>query len=88
MNEALRKELERYYFSDAYGHLTDSMDVQESHSACYKCMEPLRQDKEAFDDLESAIADSEIRHEIQGFLRGYEHCLTMLGLNNEKPSCQ
>lgn len=82
MNEALRKELEQYYFSDTYGRRKDSAEVQESHNACYRCMEPLRQDRETFSDLESAIADSEIKHELQGLLRGYEYCLTMLGLNH------
>lgn len=89
MNEALRKELERYYIHDAYGNLRDGKAVKAAHNACYASMGPLKRlDKKLFDSLEMAMCDSEIAHELQGFLRGYEHCLTMLGLNNEKPSCQ
>lgn len=89
MNEALRKELERYYLHNCYGDLRDSESVKSAHSACYASMGPLKRlDKKLFDSLEMAMCDSEIAHELQGFLRGYEHCLTMLGLNNEKPSCQ
>lgn len=86
MNEALRKELERYCI---HSDLRDSEAVKAAHNACYASMGPLKRlDKELFDSLEMAMLESEIAHELQGFLRGYEHCLTMLGLNNEKPSRQ
>lgn len=89
MNEALRKELERYYCSCDYGFLPDGQDVEEARGKYNEMLDDLRERKDPiWGKLEYAIAGTELAHERQGFLRGYEYCLTMLGLNNEKAPSQ
>ncbi len=83
MNQALQQALERYYYNDDYGKLPESEGIKEAHRAYYEKLEPLRhREKKLFYELEDLIGTSEVEHERQGFLRGYEYCLTMLGLSN------
>ncbi len=83
MNEALRKGLERYYYGD-YTLLPDGQDVEEARGKCNEMIHDLRERKDPiWGKLDDAIADTEVAREWQGFLRGYEYCLTMLGMNHQ-----
>lgn len=89
MNEALKKELERYYFSNDYGLLPQNQDAIKAHEIYNKMIDTLRERKDpTWGEWDDAIAETEVAHERQGFLRGYEYCLTMLGLNHEKALSQ
>ena len=77
-----RLSLIHIYDSD-YGMILESEDVKAAHRAYYEKLEPLRhKETRLYQELEDLISNSEIEHELQGFLRGYEYCLTMLGLSN------
>ncbi|MCI8646759.1 MAG: hypothetical protein HFE76_08155 [Firmicutes bacterium] len=89
MNEALKKELERYDWNPDYGLLPQNQDVIKAHETYNSMINTLRERKDpAWRQWDDAIAETEVAHERQGFLRGYEYCLTMLGLNHENALSQ
>ena len=84
MNEALRAALERHYYSDEYQGQGDDMETKTAIKNYYDRLAPLKEkDREMFYAIEDLIADTEIAHGKQGFMRGYEYALTMLGLNEK-----
>lgn len=81
MNEKLRKELERYFYSDDYNLAEDSEEIKAAYEAYRKELEAVvKQDEGLFCSLENLIGSSEVAYEKRGFLRGYEYCLAMMGL--------
>lgn len=89
MNERLKEELDRYFYNADYGLLPQNQDVTEAHEVYNNMLDALREQEDpTFSKWDDVIADTEVAHERQGFLRGYEYCLTMLGLNPEKALSQ
>lgn len=89
MNETLKKELDRYYYHSDYGLLPQNGDVKEAHKKYNQMIGSLKEQNDpTWGEWDDAIAETEVAHERQGFLRGYEYCLTMLGLNKEKALSQ
>lgn len=83
LNKVLRKKLESYYYNGEYGNLPDGLDVANAHGKIYGLVEGLGLDYDEFCEIEDAISRTEVESELQGFLRGYEYCLTMMGLMKE-----
>lgn len=80
MNEALKKELEQYFYGDSYGRQGDCKEVVDRYKEYYKLLDPLRtENEELFRALEDSIGSAEVSREKQGFLRGYKYALTMMG---------
>ena len=60
------------------------METKTAIKNYYDKLAPLKgKDREMFYALEDLIADTEAAHGKQGFLRGYEYALTMMGLNEK-----
>ena len=83
MNKTLIKALEEYFYSDAYDDRPDSNEINEAQEEVYNLIDPIREkDSKLFYAIETAIGTSEMFCQKQGFLRGYEHALTLMGMNN------
>lgn len=81
MNEKLKEELERYFYSDDYNLAEDTEEVKAAYETYHKELEAVvKQDKGLFCSLENLIGSSEVAYEKRGFLNGYAYCLTMMGL--------
>lgn len=88
MNEALRKELTGYFWSGSYTENGTALTGADTESS--KVLSDMKGsigDKLYF-DYESQLCNAFCEHELEGFLRGYMYCLTMLGMNNEKALSQ
>lgn len=83
MNETLIKALEDYFYSDSYDNFPDSDEIREAQQEVYNLLNSIREkDSKLFYAIETAVGTSEMFCQKQGFLRGYEHALTMMGMNN------
>lgn len=83
MNKTLIKALEEYFYSNAYDDRPDSDEIHEAQKEFYELIDPIREtDSKLFCAIESAVGMSEMFCQKQGFLRGYEYALTMMGMNN------
>ena len=80
MNENLKEKLKEY-FCGAYQNTPRSEEGKESHLQMYKTLNSLELDWDNFDRLEESIVNTMEALELQGFLRGYEYCLTMLNMS-------
>lgn len=85
MNQALRTALDGYFYGN-YEERPDGEEVLQADRACYECMDVIKGES-LFSELETAISAANMAHECQGFLRGYEYCLTMLNLSKELEVC-
>lgn len=83
MSETLIKALEDYFYSDSYDNFPDSDEIREAQQEVYNLLNSIREkDSKLFYAIETAVGTSEMFCQKQGFLRGYEHALTMMGMNN------
>lgn len=81
MNEKLKEELERYFYSDDYNLAEDTEEVKAAYETYHKELEAVvKQDKKLLCSLEDLITSSEIAYEKRGFLNGYAYCLIIMGL--------
>lgn len=79
MNQALRTALVGYFYGGDYEEQRDGEEVLRADRACYESMDVIKGES-LFSELETAISTANMAHECQGFMRGYEYCLTMLNL--------
>lgn len=77
MNEALIKELKKYYYSNAYDRPGND-EIETAYGKVALCLESL--DNNLRSKIEYAVTGLEIERELRGFLRGYEYCILMMGL--------
>ncbi len=82
MNESLKESLKEYFFG-SYQEIPRSEEGKAENSKMYDALNSLGLSWEDFDKLEEAITKASEALELQGFLRGYKYCLTMLGLASE-----
>lgn len=81
MKKELLNELENYFYSERYEEMpqyrTEYIDDR-----VVKWLEGKGISKKEYvcSDIEDAITQGEVAAERQGFFRGYEYCLTMLGI--------
>lgn len=83
INNTLRKELEEYYHESTEKHYVPSKESRDAIQKVNRIVKELNLEWDNFNELEHALANIEETHELQGFIWGYEHCLTMLNLAKE-----
>ena len=81
MNKNLTEELKTYFHKIYMDSLTPDREVPEVEEL-YKEIEKLGLGFNEFGVLESRIMNAINARELQGFLQGYKHCLTMMDLSN------
>lgn len=81
MNKKLKETLEEYFYDGLYGEIPQHEEVIQNAKEMDKHIRALKLEKDVIFDLDERIAVAENLHELQGFLRGYEYCLTMLNLS-------
>lgn len=81
MNENLKETLEEYFYNGLYGEIPQREEVIQNTKEMDKYIRALKLGKEVIYDLDERITVAENLHELQGFLHGYEYCLTMLNLS-------
>lgn len=80
LNKVLMKELIQYFYDDDYDKECGE-DVNKAHDEVFNLLGELSDS--TYSPFEDAVMSLEVERELQGFLRGYEYCLTMMGLMKE-----
>lgn len=83
MNNTLKAALKEYFFGVHQETPRTEEEGKEESLEMYKMIQSLNLPWEKFDELEGVIVKANQAMEFQGFLQGYNYCLTMLNLAQE-----
>lgn len=83
MNSTLKAALKEYFFGVHQETPRTEEEGKEESLEMYKVMQNLDLSWERFNELEGVIIKANQAMEFQGFLQGYNYCLTMLNLAQE-----
>lgn len=81
MNEALSKELKRYYEQIYAENPEETEEIRKANKAFEEELESHGFDFDTYDSIDSKSSFVAAQHRYKGFIDGYILCLTMMGMN-------